>query len=137
MLFGIEVLGERFASSRLRLLFLGALDLGLFGCLGSLLERPLLLALDNGWGWGRRRLRRRPGLALFALRYCEQLGDPLVEARELLDELRDLLTKRGILMSQGFELVHRRVQITLGDLCRSSCLLFRVEAAGTSRGALR
>jgi hypothetical protein len=30
------------------------------------------------------------------------------------------LAKRRILLSQRFELVHRRVQITLGDLCRSS-----------------
>ena len=83
-------------------------------------------------------------LTLFALRYCEKLADSLVEASELLDELRILLEKLcqlptllGILLSQRFQLVHRRVQITLGDLCRSSCPLFRAEAAGTNRAAQR
>ena len=88
--------------------------------------------------------RARARLALLALRYGEQLGDALVEASELLDELRILLEKLRelstllrIFSSQRFQLVHRRVQITLGDLCRSSCLLFRVEAVGTSRAARR
>jgi hypothetical protein len=51
--------------------------------------------------------------------------------------LRELSTLVRILLSQRFQLVHRRVQITLGDLCRSSSLFSRAEAAGTSRGALR
>ena len=137
MLFRLEVLGERLASCRLRLLFIGVLDFGLLGRLGSLVERPPLLALDDGRGCGRRRFGRRAGLALFALRYGEKLGDAVVEPSQLLDELRDLLAKRGIFSSQRFQLVHRRVQITLGDLCRSSSLLFRVEVGGTNLGALR
>ena len=59
------------------------------------------------------------------------------QLRELLDELGDLLALRGILSSQRFQLVHRRVQITLGDLCRSSSPFSAVEAAGTSRAARR
>lgn len=58
---------------------------------------------------------------MFALRYGEQLGDAVVEARKLLDELAiwlndagDLNAKRGILFLQHFELVHRRVRITFG-----------------------
>jgi hypothetical protein len=81
---------------------------------------------------------------LLALRHGEQLGDALIQPRELLDQLRillddpsNLITKRRILSSQRFQLVHRRVQITLRDLCRSSFLLFRDEVAGTSRVALR
>jgi hypothetical protein len=135
VLFRLEVLGERLAPGRLRLLFLGALDLALLGSLGPLLERPLLLALDDGWGSGCRYLRRCARLALLALRYGEKLGDTLIEACKLLDELGDLITKRGIVTSLRFVLAHRRVQITLGDLCRSSCLLF--ESRPPVRGALR
>ena len=36
-----------------------------------------------------------------------------------------LLLKRSLLASQRFQLVHRRVQITSGDPCRSSSRLFR------------
>ena len=144
MILRLEVLRERLAPGRLRLPPFGALDFGLLGRLGSLVERPPLLALDDGRGCGRRRFGRRTGLALLTLRYGEQLGDTLVEASQLLDELRilteklcELSTLVRILLSQRFQLVHRLVQITLGDLCRSSSLFFRAEVAGTSRGALR
>ncbi len=144
MLFRLEVLGERFATGRLCLLPLGGLDRRLLGCLGTLLERKPLLPLDDGWSCRRRCLPRRAGLALLALRYGEQLGDTLVEASQLLHELRILLEKLSelstllrILLSQCFELVHKRVQITLGDLCRSSSLFSRAEGAGTSRGVRR
>lgn len=80
---------------------------------------------------------------MFALRYDEQLGDALVEACELGDELSDLLAllrelsvERRILFPQRVELVHGRVEITLGDPCRSSFALFRGEVAGTTRAAL-
>ena len=136
VLFRFEMTGERLTPGGLRFLLRGGLGLGFLGRFGSLLEGPPLLALD-GRRRGRRRLWRRTRLALLALRHSEQLGDTLVEACELLDQLGDLLTLRSILSSQRFQLVHRRVQITLGDLCRSSSLLFRAEAAGTSRGALR
>jgi hypothetical protein len=55
----------------------------------------------------------------------------------LLGDAGELIAKRGILSSQRFQLVHRRVQITLGDPCRSSSLLFQDEVAGTSRVARR
>ncbi len=134
--------GERLAPGGLRLLFRRTLSNRLLGRLGALFERAPLFALDNG---RRRRWRSRDGhlgLALLALRYSEQLADALVEARELLDELsilldelRELSTLLGILLPQRFQLVHRRVQITLGDLCRSSSALSRDEVAGTSRAA--
>ena len=70
-------------------------------------------------------------LALLRVQSAWQLGDTLVEASQLLDELRilteklcELSTLVRILLSQRFQLVHRRVQITLGDLCRSSSLFF-------------
>ena len=65
---------------------------------------------------------------MLALRYGKQLGNALVETSDLLDELRELATLLRILSSQRFQLVHRRVQIILGDLCRSSFLLFRSDA---------
>jgi hypothetical protein len=45
--------------------------------------------------------------------------------------LRELSPLLGILLPQRFQLVHRRVQIILGDLCRSSSSFFRDAAAGT------
>ena len=73
------------------------------------------------------RAAERAGLALLSLRYGQQLGDAVVEPRELLDELsillgdlRELSTQLGILLSQRFQLIHRPVEITLGDPCRSS-----------------
>jgi hypothetical protein len=51
--------------------------------------------------------------------------------------LRELSTLLGILSPQRFQLVHRRVQITLGDLCRSSSLVSRAWVGGTSRAAQR
>jgi hypothetical protein len=80
---------------------------------------------------------------LFALRDGEQLGHALVEPRQLDDQLRDLRregfvlsTERRILFPQRLELVHGRVEIILGDPCRSSSALFRSEDAGTIRAAL-
>src|SRR5688572_4475648 len=98
MLVGFEVTRQRLATRGLGFLFHRPLGGGLLGRLGALLERPPLVALDN-----RRRWQSRygvTGLALLALRDGEQLADALVEARELLDQLRDLLAKRGILPSQ-------------------------------------
>jgi len=134
--------GKRFAPGRRCFLLGRALRARFLGRLGTLVERALLLAFDNGWWrWWRRR-DRRTSLALLALRYREKLADSLVEASKLRHELRILLQKLcelstllGIFSSQRLQLVHRRVQITLADLCRSSCPLFRAEAVGTSRAA--
>ena len=142
MLLSLEVAGQWLATGGFCLLLRGRLGGALGGRLGAFLERASLIILDDG----RRRERhsRCRRLALFALRYGEQLGDAVVEARELLDELAILLNdpghlnaKRGILFSQRFELVHERVQITFGDLCRSSSLLFQAETVDTSRGVRR
>ena len=143
MLFSLEMAGQRLATGGLCLLLRWRLGGVLRRRLGTLLERAALITFDDG---RRRRERRsrRGRLALFALRYGQQLGDAVVEARKLLDELAILLNdpghliaKRGILFSQRFQLVHRRVQITFGDLCRSSSLLFLAETADTSRAARR
>ena len=111
VLLGLEVAGERLTPGGLRLLLRRLLRRGLLGRLGSLLECAPLFALDDGWRWLRRR-DRRASLALLALRYGEQLGDALVEPRELLDELsillgelRELSTELCILLSQRFELI--------------------------------
>jgi hypothetical protein len=84
-----------------------ALGDGFLGRLGALLERALLLPFHNGWWHGERHRDSRRGLALLALRYGKELSDSLVEASELLDELRilreelcELAAKRGILSSQ-------------------------------------
>ena len=123
MLLGLEVSWQRFASGRLCLLFRRGPRLRLFGRLWALVESVPLGAFDDGrCGW-----RQRRGGSGLALLYGEQLRDALVETRELLDELRtlpdescELAALLGILSSQRFQVVHRRVQITLGDLCRSS-----------------
>lgn len=106
------------------------------GGLLPLLESAPSLAFEH-WrrGWGRRRDGRRR-LSLLALRYGEQLGDALVEPRELGDELGDLGTKLRVFFPQRFELIHRPVEITLGDPCRPDSSLFsRVEVGGTTRVA--
>jgi hypothetical protein len=46
-----------------------------------------------------------------------------------------LSTERRILFPQRFELVHGRVEIILGDPCRSSSAPFCSEVAGTIRAA--
>jgi hypothetical protein len=111
VLFRLEVLGKRLAPCGLRLPLRCALRLGLLGRLGALLERPPLLVLDDRRSRGCRRLRRCASLALLALRFGKQLGDALVEASKLLNELSDLLALRSILLSQRFQLVHRPVQM--------------------------
>jgi len=68
----------------------------------------------------------------------------LEQLRILLNESCQLEALLGILSAllrnlfpQRFQLVHRRVQIILADLCRSSFLLFRAEAADTNRAVRR
>src|SRR6478609_9427065 len=107
MLFGLEMTGKWFATGRLCLL-LRALGGGFLGCLGTLFERALLLAFNSGRWRGWRSCNRRTSLALFALRYGEKLGNALVKTRELIKKLCELAAKRGILLSQRFQLVHRR-----------------------------
>src|SRR6478735_3288561 len=129
--------GKWFAPRGLCFLLGRALSARVLRCLGPLLERALLLAFDNGWWRWQWRRNWRTSLALLALCDREKLGNALVETSELLEKLCELPTKRGILLSQRVQLVHERVQITLGDLCRSSCLLFRVEGGGTSHAVQR
>ena len=99
MLLGLEVAGKSFATGWLRFPLRAALGLGLLGRLGTRLERPALLRVDDGRSRRWWRLCHGASLALLALRYGEQLSDALVESSQLLDELRDLIAKRGILSS--------------------------------------
>jgi hypothetical protein len=69
MLFCLKVLGERLAPSRFRLRFFGLLDLGLQGRLGSLVECPSLVALNDRWSRRWRCISRRTLFALLTLRY--------------------------------------------------------------------
>ncbi|HEY5377538.1 MAG TPA: hypothetical protein VIK01_27855 [Polyangiaceae bacterium] len=109
MLLGLEVAGKWFAPGGLCLLLRCAVVARFLGRLGAILECSLLLARDDGRWRGWRHCRWRTRLTLLALRYCEKLADSLVEASELLDELRilveklcELQTLLGILLSQRF-----------------------------------
>ena len=135
VLFGFEVAGDRLAPRGPRLLLRRRLGGGLVRGLGPLLESTPGFSLDDGWGSGWRRSAGSRNFALLALRYREQLRDALGEPRELGEQLRDLRAELCILLAQRFQPVHGRVEIILGDPCRSPCVPFRIEAAGTSRAA--
>src|SRR5690606_38270943 len=117
VLFGLEMSRKRLAPGGLRFRLRRRLRRGLFGRPGALVECASLLALHDGWYDGRWSRGGRARLALLPLRYRKQLGDALVQSRELLDELSilldesgDLNAKRRVFIPQRFELVHRRVQ---------------------------
>ena len=81
---------------------------------------------------------------MLSLRYGEQLRHTLVHPRELRDESGDLLgedpdllAEIPVLSAQLLEFVHIRVEIILGDPCRSPFVRFRRELAGTIPSAPR
>ena len=128
VLLGLEVTRDGLSPRGLRSLLRRALFRRLVRRLRTFVERASGVALDE-----RRRNGRLldGGPALLALGHREQLGDALVQPRELGEksadlrcEGRDLLAQCRVLLAQAFELAHGRAEIILGSPCRSPFSLF-------------
>lgn len=118
VLLGLEMARDRLAPRRLRLRLRLRLFRHLLGSRRTLLEGAPSFALDGRRCGGRTLLGRE--LSVLALRDREQLRHALVQPCELGDESTDLLAKLSVLSAQCLDLAHARVEIILGDLCRSS-----------------